>query len=36
MKLDSFFVVCFCSPFLLFVGLDPAQNTKGIDMHISN
>ena len=24
----------FCSLFLLFVGLDPAQNTKGIEMHI--
>ena len=29
-KLASFFVICFCSLFLLFVGLDRAQTTKGI------
>ena len=28
----SLSVVYFCSPFLLFVGLEPAQNTKGIEM----
>ena len=33
---NSFFVVCFCFLFLLFVGLELAQNTKGIDMLISN
>ena len=31
-----FFVVCFCSLFLLFFGLDSAQNTKGIEMHTNN
>ena len=36
MKLGSFFVIGFCSLSLLFVGLDPAQNTKGIQMHIIN
>ena len=36
MKLDGFFVVCFCFSFLLFVSLDPVQNTKGIHMDISN
>ena len=30
MKLTSFFIVRFCSLSLLFVGLDCAQNTKGI------
>ena len=31
----SFFVVCFCSPFLLLVLLDSAQNTKGIEMQMT-
>ena len=33
---DSFFVVCFCSPFLLFVCLDRAQKTKGIEMQLTS
>ena len=36
MKLASFFVIYFCSLFLLFVGLDRSQNTKGIEMHTNN
>ena len=35
-KLASFFYICFCSLFLLFVGLDRAQNTKGIEIQMSN
>ena len=32
-----FFVISFCSLFLkLFVGLNPAQNTKGIELHMNN
>ena len=36
MKLASFFVICFCSLFLLFFGLDRAQNTTGIETQINN
>ena len=36
MKLACFFVIYFCSLFLLFVGLDRSQNTKGIEMYTSN
>ena len=36
MRLVKFFVKCFCSLFLLIVGLDPAQSTKGIQMRIDN
>ena len=36
MKLASFFVIYFCSLFLLFVGLDRSQNTKGIETHTNN
>ena len=36
MKLAQFFVIGFCSLFPLFVGLDRAQNTKGIQMHMNN
>ena len=32
----SFFVIGFCSLFSLFVGLDRAQNTKGIQIHMNN
>ena len=28
--------MCFCSLFPLFIGLDRAQNTKGIEMHTNN
>ena len=35
-KLASFFVIYFCSLFLLFVGLECSQNTKGIEMHTNN
>ena len=34
-KLVSFFV-CFCSRFLLFVGLDRAQNSKCIEIQMNN
>ena len=34
MNSASFFVIFFCSLFLLFDGLDRAQNTKGIHMKI--
>ena len=30
-RVNSFFVICCCSLFLLFVGLEPVQNTKGIE-----
>ena len=36
MKLGQFLCVCFCSLFLLFVGLDRAQNTDGIEMEMIN
>ena len=36
MKLASFFVLHFCSLFLLLVGLDRSQNTKGIEMNTNN
>ena len=36
MKLSQFLVIGFCSLFLLFVCLDRAQNTKGIQMHMNN
>ena len=36
MNLATFFVVCFCSASLLFVGLDRAQNTEGIEIHMYN
>ena len=36
MKLASSFVMCFCSLYLLFIGLDRAQNTKGIEMQTNN
>ena len=37
MKLDSFFVICFCSLLLLFIGFDrAAQNTKRIGMQVNN
>ena len=32
----SFFVIHFCSLSLLFVGLDYAQNTKGIEIYMNN
>ena len=35
-KLASFFVIYFCSFFLLFFGLDRSQNTKGTEMHTNN
>ena len=35
-KLVKFFVRCFCSPYFLFVGLDPEHNTKSIEMHVNN
>ena len=36
MKLASFFVICFCSLFLLFVDIDRAQNTKAFEMQMNN
>ena len=36
MKLASFFVIWLCSLFILFVGLDRAQNTKGFEMQLKN
>ena len=35
MKLGQFFVISFCSLFLLFVGPDRAQNTKDVEMHMN-
>ena len=32
----GFFVTWFCSLPLLVIGLDYAQNTKGIEMHMNN
>ena len=35
-KLASFFIIYFCSLSILLVGLDPAQNTKGVEMQMNN
>ena len=36
MNLGQFLCVCFYPLFLLFVGFDHAQNTKGIQMNMNN
>ena len=36
LRLVSFFVICFCSPFLLFDCFGNAQNTEGVEMQMNN